>query len=72
MKLEVGKTYVTIKGSKVRIICTDVKNNKFPVVGLMSAGNEEFVSLYTADGNYASSKKVVIKILLLNIASGMM
>jgi len=56
MKLEAGKTYVTTIGRKVRIICTDVKSksNEFPVIGLMSVENEEFVSLYTADGHCSS------------------
>jgi len=58
MKLEAGKPYITGNGRKVRIICTDVKgrNNKLPAIGLVSVGNEEFISRYTADGhcNYCS------------------
>lgn len=45
-----GAKVVTRDGRLVRIICTDYKNDNYPVVALLSDGGEESVATYTIDG----------------------
>ena len=50
LKIEVGKTYVTRDRHKVRIVCTDVKN-QYCVLGLVDIdGTEETASYFTRGG----------------------
>ena len=55
MKLEIGKTYVTRDGRKVRIVCTDRESKMFPVVGLVKTDAAEMPVLYTTDGKMTVS-----------------
>lgn len=50
LKLEVGKTYVSNCGSKVRIVCTDRKNSTVPCIGLGDCGDFEVAVHLTASG----------------------
>lgn len=52
MKLEAGKTYITRDGQKVRVVCTDIRDARYPVIGLQDCGDYEAVKIYTADGRY--------------------
>jgi len=59
MKIEVGKVYTTRDGSKVRVVSIDTKDedNLSLFVGLLSVGNMEVITLYTADGHCYSDKE---------------
>ena len=62
MKIEVGKTYLTRDGSKVRILATDIKNISYPVVGVLSYNeNEEEVLSFTKEGKFYKSSSEVNK-----------
>ena len=49
---EVGKTYLTRDGRKARCICTDKRNDHYPVVCLVDANGSEAIEVYTADGRF--------------------
>lgn len=50
LKLETGKTYIGVDGRKVRIICTDMKGEGAPCVGLVDWDGHEVTSSYEKDG----------------------
>ena len=54
IKPEVGKTYLTRDGQKARCICTDRRNDEYPVVCLVSAKVSEAIETYTANGRFHS------------------
>ena len=58
MKIEVGKTYETREGKLVRVICTDLKGDKYPIVGLFSKTDKETVHRWTINGYYLSPHEV--------------
>jgi hypothetical protein len=51
IKPEVGKTYLTRNGLKARCICTDMRDDKYPVVCLVDDGDMEAIEAYTMDGH---------------------
>jgi hypothetical protein len=51
--IEMSKKYRNKLGQKVRILCTDSKDQTYPVVGLVEAMTGfESVEIYTKDGRY--------------------
>ena len=52
--IELGKKYQTRDGRAVRILATDVKNTAFPVLGLITFGENEDDYRWTSDGHYRS------------------
>lgn len=53
MKIEAGKTYKTRNGRKVRVICTDMRFDGYPVVGLVDYGSDrEGAETFTAEGRF--------------------
>ena len=56
IKPEVGKTYLTRDGQKARCICTDRRNDEYPVVCLVSAKVSEAIETYTANGRFHSDQ----------------
>ena len=52
MKIETGKTYLTRDGQQARVLCTDLKDEKFPVIAVVLSENkkEEYPFPYTLDG----------------------
>ena len=54
MKLEVGKTYLTRDGSRVRILATDIGNKDYPIAGAVRLDDEEPEELlsWTKEGKY--------------------
>lgn len=60
LKLEVGKTYVSNCGSKVRIVCTDRKNSTVPCIGLGDCGDFEVAVHLTASG-YATPSFYLVR-----------
>lgn len=57
MKIELGKTYATARGDKVRIIAVDRKDSGLPIVGLTlrKKAVSESVDCYTEDGTVSGS-----------------
>jgi hypothetical protein len=53
---EAGKTYLTRDGQKARCICTDRRNDEYPVVCLVSAKVSEAIETYTANGRFHSDQ----------------
>jgi hypothetical protein len=49
-EIKVGDVYPDEKGTSVRIICTDRKTHKQPVVGLVNNGECETIVSYTNQG----------------------
>lgn len=60
LKLEVGKTYASNCGRKVRIVCTDRKNSTLPCIGLGDWGDFEPVIYFQADG-YATPSFYLVR-----------
>lgn len=50
---EVKGRIVTRNGRKVRIVCFDVKDNKCPIIGLVSGEFNETPNLYCSNGKFA-------------------
>ena len=53
---EEGKI-VTRDGKEVRIICFDVKNDKYPIIGLVKEGDKEAPETFKKNGIYAPDEK---------------
>lgn len=56
MKIEAGKTYKTRSGRKVRVLCTDLRDATYPVVGVVD-GDDERVEAFTADGRFNDEQR---------------
>lgn len=54
MSFDPNKPVQTRSGNKARIICTDSRNKKFPIVALITAGGEEIVASFSSNGSYTS------------------
>ncbi len=50
---EAGAKVVTRNGYPVRIICTDFKNLRFPILGLVSIGEHESIDSFTVEGRWS-------------------
>jgi carbonic anhydrase/acetyltransferase-like protein (isoleucine patch superfamily) len=50
LTLEVGKTYLNGKGKKVRVVCTDMKN-EYGILGLLEVEDGEIGIFYTKEGH---------------------
>ena len=50
MKIKMGKQYRTRDGVKVRILCVDADNEKYPIAGLLGSGEHSYVELFTTEG----------------------
>jgi hypothetical protein len=53
---EVGKTYLTRDGRKARCICTDRRDDKYPVVCLVEFEGSEIAEVYTGGWHYRADK----------------
>ena len=53
---EEGKI-VTRDGKEVRIICFDLKNDKYPIIGLVKEGDKEAPETFKKNGIYAPDEK---------------
>lgn len=56
---EVGKTYLTRDGQKARCICTDRRDDKYPVVCLVEREGLESAQAYTVDGRFHHDRPVI-------------
>lgn len=52
-----SREIITDDGHPVRIICTDAKNCKYPIVALVEEDEKERVFKYTKDGSYIEGVK---------------
>ena len=52
-----SKKLVTRDGRNVRIVCTDVKCDFFPVIALVDNGNKEIPTHYTKDGKFVPNEE---------------
>lgn len=55
LSLQVGHTYLTEGGAKVRIICTDRKGWAHPCIGLVDHGDDEYEMTYKLNGKAATT-----------------
>lgn len=53
-KIEVGQVWVDGHGRKVRIVCTDRRHDRHPVIGLKEVADTEVFGTYSADGRAPS------------------
>jgi len=54
MKIEQGKQYKTRCGELVRILCTDLRDKRYPIVGaVLQPSGTELLLRYTRQGHYA-------------------
>lgn len=51
---------VTRDGRRVRIICTDGRNNKYPIIALMQSEEGKEANNYTIDGMYIDGHKTCL------------
>ena len=49
---------VTRDGRNVRIVCTDVKSESYPVLALVDNGDEEICNSYTKEGRFRTNNEV--------------
>ena len=49
---------VTRDGRNVRIVCTDVKSESYPVLALVDNGDEEICNSYTKEGRFRTDNEV--------------
>lgn len=54
--VEPGKI-VTRDGKEVRIVCFDVKNDKYPIIGLVKEGDKEAPETFKKNGIYTPAEK---------------
>ena len=47
-----SRKVVTRDGNNIRIVCTDVKSELYPVLALVDNGKEEISTRYTKDGKF--------------------
>ena len=69
-KTDSGKEYQLLDrlSRPVRLICTDRKDDNYPVVGLVKAnGGYEEINTYTADGHYNHNKDSILSLELWEI-----
>ena len=64
-KAKAGKPVCTRDGIKARIICFDLKNEKYPIVAAIGDDSSEIILCYTTNGeiikgNYKSEKDLVM------------
>ena len=52
-----SRKVVTRDGRNIRIVCTDVKSEFYPVLALVHNGNEEIAYRYTKDGEFFLKQK---------------
>ena len=53
-----SKKVVTRDGRNVRIVCTDVKSESYPVLALVDNGDEEICNSYTKEGRFRTDNEV--------------
>lgn len=49
-KAKAGKPVCTRDGNEARIVCFDVKSNKYPIIGLVNINGEEYPYAFTEKG----------------------
>jgi hypothetical protein len=54
-----GAKVKTRDGREVRIICTDAKNEYYPIIGLVINNGDEHITLYTLEGKVDSAKSTI-------------
>jgi hypothetical protein len=54
-----GAKVKTRDGHEVRIICTDAKNEYYPIIGLVINNGDEHITLYTLEGKVDSAKSTI-------------
>jgi hypothetical protein len=52
MKIEMGKTYLDRSGEKVRIVCVDSDNGRYPIIGLFGVDGNSWAHEYAPDGRF--------------------
>lgn len=55
--IEMGKKYKTRDGLPVRILCTNLQSNGYPVVAAIMQDNEEGIASYTETGKFIENKE---------------
>lgn len=55
---------VTRDGRRVRIICTDGRNNKYPIIALMQSEEGKEANNYTIDGMYIDGHKTCLDLFI--------
>ena len=53
-----ARKVVTRDGRNVRIVCTDVKSESYPVLALVDNGGEEICNSYTKEGRFRTDNEV--------------
>lgn len=66
-KIEMGKQYKTRSGLPVRVLATDRKDRKYPVVALMTRNNTEYTELFREDGGWSWDSQEVHKYDLIEV-----
>lgn len=61
-----SRKVVTKDGNNVRIVCTDVKSELYPVLALVDNGKEEISTRYTKDGKFISNDEYPCDLLFAN------
>lgn len=54
-----GDKVKTRDGHEVRIVCTDAKNEYYPIIGLVKSNGDEHITLYTLEGKVDSEKSAI-------------
>lgn len=54
-----GAKIRTRDGHEVRIICTDAKDEEYPIIGLVTNYGDEHIVLYTSEGKLCSTKSTI-------------
>lgn len=68
MAIDYTKPVATRNGKKVRIVCTDVKSEHFPLLVLIEEASDfESIQFYTAEGTYLYGSGIAHHLDLINI-----
>lgn len=54
-----GAKAKTRNGHEVRIICTDAKNEYYPILGLVASNGDEHIVFYTLEGKVCRTKSAI-------------
>jgi hypothetical protein len=54
-----GAKVKTRDGREVKIICTDAKNEYYPIIGLIINNGDEHITFYTLEGKLCSTKNAI-------------
>ena len=54
-----GAKIRTRDGHEVKIICTDAKNEYYPIIGLVKSNRDEHITFYTLEGKVCTTKSAI-------------